>query len=587
MVRQLGRQLAQGLAIFLLLCSQAAAQGGASVRMDPMLVERTVRPGDSFTYQIYLANEDRFNPVTLDVQIADISEDLRGTYQLQPLGSTPYSLERVVRVEPQRLTVPAGATRTVDVTVQVPRGMTGGRYGAIVFTIHTGDEDPTEDSFASTNFQFRMASFLELVLQGGALRREAYAVSLDLRRSGEFPALRARVGPNAMVFSMEVANQGNVHVVARGELTIRTAEGRTVARYPLGGGRGIIIPGSTVALRSVITRRFPPGDYQARAVVHFGESRPVTADLSFTIDEGEVLAEQVSETELARFRVDPPSLEFHLRPGAFEAAVLEVTNRGDEPVELEGRLIPLGFDEYGELLPEDERGQVPPWIELRPASFRLNPGATRRVRLSVRPPRDAAGGYYADVLFRPAGAGPVQSEAGGSLLLFVGDAMERRGSVEIAQWDHDDQSLTATVVFHNEGTMHASAQVEVLLSRRWPEVYEEDGRVIPARIEPVGTLTLPPENYPVLPGTIRRFPFLVPVQLEPGEYQLAVRVDYGGDEPAIDQVWFHVEDVAGVARTDEGSDAAPPGDGTGVAGADEGAEGADVAARSSALPMAP
>jgi len=62
---------------------------------------------------------------------------------------------------------------------------------------------------------------------------------------------------------MEVENKGNVHVVTRGEIVIRTADGRTVARYPLGGGRGIILPNATVALRSVITRKFPPGDYQA------------------------------------------------------------------------------------------------------------------------------------------------------------------------------------------------------------------------------------------------------------------------------------------------------------------------------------
>src|SRR5690606_30660788 len=140
----------------------------------------TVRPGDQFSYLIYLANEDRFNPVTLDVDVADISEDTSGNYRLQPLGSTPYSLERIVRVEPRRLTIPAGATRTVEVTVQVPRGMTGGRYGAIVFTIQGPADDPGEDAFASSNFLFRMTSFLELVLEGGALRREAYAASLDL-----------------------------------------------------------------------------------------------------------------------------------------------------------------------------------------------------------------------------------------------------------------------------------------------------------------------------------------------------------------------------------------------------------------------
>lgn len=524
------------------MTGHAAAQDGAAIRMDPMLTERAVRPGDTFTYLIYLTNEDRINPVTLDVELADVTEDRIGNYRISPLGSTSYSLERFVRVEPTRITIPGGTTRTVEVTVQVPRGASGGRYGAIVFTIAKDDvPQPGEESYATTDFVFRMASFLELVLEGSALRREAYAASLDLRRSGEFPALRARVGENAMVFSAEIVNEGNVHVVARGELTIRNAEGRFVGRFPLGGGRGVILPDATVTLRTVLTRRFPPGDYVARAVVHYGGGRPITTDLNFTIDANEMLAEQVSEAELARFRAEPPNIELVVRPGSFQASVIEVTNRGSEPVELEGRIVPLRFDLHGELLPEEERGQAPDWIQLSPASFKLDPGRSRRVRLSARPPRDAGGGYYADVLFRPVGGGAIQSEAGSSLLLFVGDSVERRGVAEIVAWEYANGTLNATVAFRNDGTVHVPTQMEVILLRQFPEIVDEDGRVIPARTEAVGSVTVPSGEYPVLPGDVRLFPLMIPAELEPGEYLLAVRVDYGGEEPAIGQLQFQVE----------------------------------------------
>ena len=113
------------------------------------------------------------------------------------------------------------------------------------------------------------------------------------------------------------------------------ADGRPV---PLGRRQGHDLPNATVALRSVITRKFPPGDYQARAIVQYGGSRPVTADLMFSVDAGEVLAEGVSQEDLARLWVDPGSLELKLRAGAFGAAVMEVSNRGDEPVELVGEV---------------------------------------------------------------------------------------------------------------------------------------------------------------------------------------------------------------------------------------------------------
>src|SRR5690606_22428849 len=93
-------------------------------------------------------------------------------------------------------------------------------------------------------------------------------------------------------------------------------------------------------------------------------------------------------------------------------------------------------------------------------------------------------------------------------------------------------------------------QVEVILLRRFPEMVEEDGRVIPARTEPVGSLVLPAEGYPVLPGDIRLFPLMIPVNLEPGEYQLAVRIDYGGDAPAVAQVQLQVEDHTEATTTE-------------------------------------
>jgi len=51
--------------------------------------------------------------------------------------------------------------------------------------------------------------------------------------------------------------------------------------------------------------------------------------------------------------------------------------------------------------------------------------------------------------------------------------------------------------------------------------------------------TLSGEN-PILPGTKRIFSFMVPMSLEPGEYEILARVDYGGDEPSVVKTKFTV-----------------------------------------------
>ena len=143
------------------------------------------------------------------------------------------------------------------VTVSVPRGTSGGRYGAVVVTTVPDRTSPSPDAFAVSAFTFRMASFIELVIAGAALRREAYAESFSVTLSGDYPEYRRQMGEDSLVFTATVKNEGNVHIVTKGSLIISTADGRTVADT-LGGGRGVVIPGAAVGLRSVIRSILPP-----------------------------------------------------------------------------------------------------------------------------------------------------------------------------------------------------------------------------------------------------------------------------------------------------------------------------------------
>ncbi|HOB22709.1 MAG: hypothetical protein GX766_10670 [Firmicutes bacterium] len=49
-------------------------------------------------------------------------------------------------------------------------------------------------------------------------------------------------------------------------------------------------------------------------------------------------------------------------------------------------------------------------------------------------------------------------------------------------------------------------------------------------------------SNPVLPGTQRFFPFMVPARLEDGEYKLTVRIDYGAEEPLFLEHLFSVKE---------------------------------------------
>ena len=305
----------------LVLCAVLSARA-QSLGIDPLLVERTVSPGSSFSYTVNIQNEDRFEPITLAVSVMDIQESLSGVYNLIEARTTSYSITDWVTFQPSVLTIPPASEGHINVAISVPRGVSGGRYGAVVVSPNQDVSDQGSTSSAIP-FTFRMASYIELTIAAGTLQREAHISNFSLQPSCEWPAFRRMVGDEALVFTAEVSNVGNVHVVTRGTISIQTEEGRMVARFPLGGGRGVILPDSTVALQSVLRRALTPGKYTARAIIEYGGRRPAVSEISFTITESDIQAQEASAEPLAHFTVDPEEIGVIVRPGALSNTILE------------------------------------------------------------------------------------------------------------------------------------------------------------------------------------------------------------------------------------------------------------------------
>ncbi len=509
-----------------------------SLGIDPLLIERAVSPGSSISYTVNVQNDDGFEPITLAVSVADVFENLNGVYNLLEAGSSAFSLAEWVSFEPEIITIPPASERRISVTITVPRGVSGGRYGAIVIS---PKEDISSLAESTAPFVYRMASFIELEITGSAARKEAYISRFSVQPSSALPRIRQQVGDNALVYSAEVTNVGNVHIITQGSVLLQTAEGRTVARFPIGGGRGIILPENTVALQSVTKRGLLPGDYIARAVIEYGGQRPAVSEIEFSITESAIDAQEQSAVPLSRFTVEPEEIDVAVRPGALNSTILEISNKGLDPIEVDTEIMPLEFSILGELLTEEERGEAPDWITINPSSFSIEPGRTKRVRLLIRPPKDTDGGYYADlILTSKSEAGTTKT--GSSILVFVGEKIIKSGKVEVVNIEQEQEFIYCDVLFTNDGNYHVNVGLDFVL-RRVYEGYidEETGRVVPRQTEGISSISLPMSINPVLPSTKRGFSFQIPTSLEPGEYEIAIRADYGGDEPALTQLPFRIE----------------------------------------------
>ena len=70
----------------------------------------------------------------------------------------------------------------------------------------------------------------------------------------------------------------------------------------------------------------------------------------------------------------------------------------------------------------------------------------------MRPPKDADGGYYFDLVFRSDNQ-EAAVESGANILLFVGDEVIKAGQVEIANLQLVEQGAVVDVLFTNFGKL--------------------------------------------------------------------------------------------------------------------------------------
>jgi len=467
----------------------------------------------------------------LKALVMDVVETVEGAYDLKQPGSTKYSIARWVRVEPDTITVPPKETKTVIVTVNVPRGVSGGLYGAVTFEIQTPQSQetqrPTEEgAYGEIEFKYRMASFLEIVVSGTRKRIEAFPAYFKVERSDDIPSIRIQIGDGALVFTLGVLNKSNVHIITKGTLTIKTKEGRTIAKMPLGAGRGVVLPDSTVNMRTITRRFFPPGEYIARAVVDYGGRRPIVAETTFTVSSEKVeTEEEKKEANPVMITIDPVDIEIKALPGSYRSSIVKVSNLGEETLQVEGKILPLVYDIYGEILPEEERGTPPDWINLTPSSFSLRPGQSRNVRVAVRVPENFTGGYYADVIFKTEGG--LKTEVGANLLVFVGkdEDITIEASADLVYTVKED-GVYADIIFENTGNYHLLPKITFGLNRITPQQVTDEGLIIPEKVESLIQEEISSTN-PVLPGTKRIFSIFIPIVLEESQYELLARCDYG------------------------------------------------------------
>ncbi|NIN00766.1 MAG: hypothetical protein GTO24_22600 [candidate division Zixibacteria bacterium] len=352
-----------------------------------------------------------------------------------------------------------------------------------------------------------------------------------------------------MIFQATAKNEGNMHVKAKGTLFIRTKEGRTKRRVPLGAGRGIVLPGASLNFRSIV-KKPPPGDYVAQAMIRYGRPSPALAEAAFSVGARIKGSESFAASSFLALEVQPEEVVQQVPAGAFRYVNLRFRSQEVESVYVSSKVMDLEYDEEGNLAvvePAPDHRSCGDWLEVNPTSFALRPGQTKNVAVKVSVPRELAGGYYSCLVFEATTKGvqtsPLAAPFQIPILLNLPIGAEL--NVEISEINvsaSPNNPAEVEVLFKNTGNTHVKPKGKLVL-KVWPQA------ALPAGVEyagdeeyqPVGEVPFASIEEFVLPGEIRRVGISYPERLPPGKYLAEIVINYGGHSPAESQKEFRIK----------------------------------------------
>lgn len=533
---------------------KAASADDYTFMLSPQLVELELLPGEKTRFSVSLINESKVKKARFKVYVSDLGEKRSGKYQVIEQGTSPFSAASWIKVNPADFVIGPSDGMEILAEVTVPRGVKGGRYAVIVFEL-APETSSKEKKFGSLTFHHRMTSAVEISIKGRTAKRRAVISSLNVVSAQEDKRL-AQFGKQALMFTASLKNEGNIHIFGEGTLTIRGKKGRRMRQVPLGGGRGTVLPDSTVDFRSVL-REFPPGDYIAEAVIRYDGLRPAKAKLPFTVTEEEVpvtKAKSFQPTREVSFGVEPELIELTAPSGALRRTGVIVYNRDDREISVKGYPRALKYNRYGEIVRlSSAKGSYScgEWITVSPSSFKLPPGGKKRLSVLVNVPEEKIGGYYANIVFDAAlgrnnpGTGQKTSSNVPFFLTIPGPLKEQARIVETKVLHQDEKGFRKFVVsFRNTGNIHLKPGGKVLIKRAVEiEKTGEIEYVGEPVYEDVEEIAFNQVDGVVLPGGRRDLTAVCNIPLPDGDYSVEAEVDYGDRKKAIGKETFSIVSV--------------------------------------------
>ena len=247
-----------GLAFITLAPSSAPANLGLDV--SPAKLDISIPAGQSYNIPITVHNSSTMS-IHVQATMVDFGVARNGDYEIQRVGSRPYSLMKWASINPREFDLGAGTTQQVRLSVAMPSSGITGEYAGIVFF-----QTRPERHAGGVAFSARVATKIYNVIPNTA------------KTDGAIEKMTALRGVAGETYRILFRNIGNAHVYLRGTLEIKR-NGSTVERLSMPSE--VLVERGGERLIEVSGKKLDPGHYSAVALIDYGGKAMTGGEIGF------------------------------------------------------------------------------------------------------------------------------------------------------------------------------------------------------------------------------------------------------------------------------------------------------------------
>ncbi|MEO0104419.1 MAG: hypothetical protein ABIK63_07390 [candidate division WOR-3 bacterium] len=477
---------------------------------------------------INVVNETYTERIKILVQRADVIENYEGVYKPVELGKGVPSCANWLKFKDSIIELGPQSGKEIEVFVEIPTGIKGGRYGALTFTTQ-----PTKEEM---KYKTKIPVYFEVTIQPEIKPRisiEDIKIVEDIKKIPRFMFYNLK---DAIAVLVSVKNEGDIHAKIKGNLILRDKRGRKIKEIPLGAGRGVVLPNTTVEIASII-KRLEPGEYTVDAIVRYGTLNPAKASANFTITKKKIEKKEMLLGGTILLSVKPEFVEMPTPPGAFRIKTILLENEEDSEIRVKAEIKELINDLEGELYSPDTFGyqySAINFIQLEEKEFVLKPKERKTIKLKFNIPKEEnSGGRYASLILNASKEGsplPITYQIP-IFINFIGKAKEeiKVEKIEVA----GKAPVNFYIYLENLGDIHLKPKGTISINQRLITGAGE-------QVIKIGEYELKELKGYLLPkGKVKMFAE-GPSRLKSGRYFIKVIINYGKDKELIFEKEFNL-----------------------------------------------